>query len=63
MIAMLSPGEVVMVRSCCIDSVASRVLIARSDVRCYDSFSENLMIKMKTAAKNPKPKALIMSFL
>ena len=65
MIAMLSPGEVVMVPDPCYPIHSFSVLIARGDIRSYDSFSENLMIKSieDGLAKNPKPKALIISFL
>jgi len=64
MIAMLSPGEVVMVPDPCYPIHSFSVLIARGDIRSYDSFSENLMIKSieDGLAKNPKPKALIISF-
>ena len=64
MIAMLSPGEVVMVPDPCYPIHSFSVLIARGDIRPYDSFSENLMIKSieDGLAKNPKPKALIISF-
>ena len=64
MIAMLSPGEVVMVPDPCYPIHSFSVLIARGDIRSYDSFSENLMIKSieDGLCKSPKPKALIISF-
>ena len=64
MIAMLSPGEVVMVPDPCYPIHSFSVLIARGDIRSYDSFSEDLMIKSieDGLSKNPKPKALIISF-
>ena len=64
MIAMLSPGEVVMVPDPCYSIHSFSVLIARGDIRSYDSFSEDLMIKSieDGLSKNPPPKALIISF-
>ena len=64
MIAMLSPGEVVMVPDPCYPIHSFSVLIARGDIRSYDSFSEDLMIKSieDGLSKNPPPKALIISF-
>ena len=64
MIAMLSPGEVVMVPDPCYPIHSFSVLIARGDIRPYDSFEENEMLNsiLKGLKKNPKPKALIISF-
>tara|TARA_B100001248_G_scaffold59056_1_gene40201 strand:- start:22808 stop:23986 length:1179 start_codon:yes stop_codon:yes gene_type:complete len=64
MIAMLSPGEVVLVPDPCYPIHSFSVLIARGDIRAYDSFEEEEMIEsiLKGIKKNPKPKALIISF-
>tara|TARA_A100001388_G_scaffold86131_1_gene62204 strand:+ start:3266 stop:4444 length:1179 start_codon:yes stop_codon:yes gene_type:complete len=64
MIAMLSPGEVVLVPDPCYPIHSFSVLIARGDIRAYDSFEEEEMIAsiLKGIKKNPKPKALIISF-
>ena len=64
MIAMLSPGEVVLVPDPCYPIHSFSVLIARGDIRAYDSFEEEEMIQsiLKGIKKNPKPKALIISF-
>ncbi|MDA9747834.1 aminotransferase class I/II-fold pyridoxal phosphate-dependent enzyme [bacterium] len=64
MIAMLSPGEVVLVPDPCYPIHSFSVLIARGDIRAYDSFEEEEMITsiLKGIKKNPKPKALIISF-
>ena len=64
MIAMLSPGEVVLVPAPCYPIHSFSVLIARGDIRAYDSFEEEEMIEsiLKGIKKNPKPKALIISF-
>ena len=65
MIAMLSPGEVVMVPDPCYPIHSFSVLIARGDIRPYDSFEENEMLNSilkRIEKKNPKPKALIISF-
>ena len=64
MIAMLSPGEVVLVPDPCYPIHSFSVLIARGDIRAYDSFEEKEMIAsiLKGIKKNPKPKALIISF-
>ena len=64
MIAMLSPGEVVLVPDPCYPIHSFSVLIARGDIRAYDSFEEEEMIAsiLTGIKKNPKPKALIISF-
>ena len=64
MIAMLSPGEVVLVPDPCYPIHSFSVLIARGDIREYDSFEEEEMIAsiLTGIKKNPKPKALIISF-
>ena len=64
MIAMLSPGEVVLVPDPCYPIHSFSVLIARGDIRAYDSFEEEELIAsiLKGIKKNPKPKALIISF-
>ena len=64
MIAMLSPGEVVLVPDPCYPIHSFSVLIARGDIRAYDSFEEEEMISsiLTGIKKNPKPKALIISF-
>ena len=64
MIAMLSPGEVVLVPDPCYPIHSFSVLIARGDIRAYDSFEEEEMIEsiLKGIKKNPKPKALKISF-
>ena len=41
MIAMLSPGEVVLVPDPCYPIHSFSVLIARGDIRAYDSFEED----------------------
>tara|TARA_Y100001935_G_scaffold46759_1_gene38613 strand:- start:8811 stop:9926 length:1116 start_codon:yes stop_codon:yes gene_type:complete len=64
MLATLSPGEVVLVPDPCYPIHSFSVLIARGDVRSYDSFTEEKMIDsiIKGLNVDPKPKALILSF-
>ena len=64
MLSMLSPGDVVLVPDPCYPIHGYSVLIARGEVRGFDSTDDNLLLDniKKGLETEPKPKALIISF-
>ena len=64
MLSMLSPGDVVLVPDPCYPIHGYSVLIARGEVRGFNSTENSSLLEniKKGLESNPKPKALIISF-